>query len=75
MTFYIGFCDQPPLKWLRSLNPTEVAELCGIPLDITTSTGRYLVDYWRNFRGAEVAKARLAAKPIVAKPNVNCVVF
>ena len=59
-----------------------------LPLDLATSTGRYLINKGRKLRslnprslfiltevrqGVEVAKARLAAKPIVAKPNVDCI--
>ena len=56
---------------------------------MATSTGRYLQHkrqnlrslntrslfmYWRrSVKGIEVAKAGLAAKPIVAKPNVDCI--
>ena len=35
-TVFIGFCDQPPSRGSRSLNPMEVAKSSGFPLGIAT---------------------------------------
>ena len=35
-TVYIGFCDIPPSRGSRSLNPMEVAKSSGFPLGIAT---------------------------------------
>ena len=62
------FCDQPSSKGLRSLNPMEVAELCGFPLDITTRWFLKLVKLHAN-RFSDQEKSLFREKFVVAEPK------